>query len=204
MFSCHFTTAARILLVVVWAIFLAVALGIGGYWAAEKKGRSPSVWLVVVGGTVVTSYLVAGLCARQLAGSNAIFTDAGNVAAIAAVAAAPLAGIASGVGLVGWLAFRAPYRLSLSSPLRMYGGFGEVEAGEVLVTFERDALVVRRGEDVRRLPLREISAEVDGEYLAIHVADEASPLMLRGIGDEYADRERGVALVKLIARRLGG
>jgi hypothetical protein len=144
------------------------------------------------------------LCAQELAGSNAIFTGAGGVAAMAAVAAGPLAGLVTGVSLVGWLALRAPYRLSFSSPVRMYGGFDEAESGEVFVSLEDDALVVRRDEEVQRVALRDVAgAEVDGEYVTVRVPGEASPLVLRAIGDEHADREKRVALVSTMAQRLG-
>jgi hypothetical protein len=187
----------------IWSLLLAVGLGLGAYWAAEKKGRSAALWLLVVTGTVLVSDYAARVTAQRLAGSNAIFTDSGSVAAIAMIAAGPLAGILAGAGFLAWLALRAPYRVSFSSRVRMHGGFGGTEPGETFVTLREDKLVLERGDERRTLETNAIdSARVDGEYLEIRVRNEPAPLLLRPIGDEHAEREKRIALVTTLARAL--
>lgn len=187
----------------IWSLCLAVGLGLGAYWAAEKKGRSAALWLLAVTGTVLVSYYAAHVTAQQLAGSNAIFTDSGSVAAIAMIAAGPLAGLVAGAGLLVWLALRAPYRVSFSSRVRMHGGFGGTEPGETFVTLREDKLVLERGDEHRTLEANSVdSARVDGEYLEIRVRNEPTPLLLRPIGEEHAERDKRNALVTTLARAL--
>jgi hypothetical protein len=187
----------------IWSLLFAVGLGLGAYWAAEKKGRSAALWLLVVTGTVLVSDYAARVTAQRLAGSNAIFTDSGSVAAIAMIAAGPLAGILAGAGFLAWLALRAPYRVSFSSRVRMHGGFGGTEPGETFVTLREDKLVLERGDERRTLETNAIdSARVDGEYLEIRVRNEPTPLLLRPIGEEHAERDKRIALVTSLARAL--
>jgi hypothetical protein len=85
----------------------------------------------------------------------------------------------------------------------MYGGFEDEDMREMTVRVDGRALVLVGNDAERRLETNNIQrAEVDGEYLIVHVDDEPSPLKLRPVGDAYKNRERCVALVELMARRL--
>jgi hypothetical protein len=182
--------------------FIAVAVGLGAYWAAEQKGRSPSLWLMLAAGAVFASYTIAYLATQSLASSNVIFTDAGGAVALAMIGAGPTAGIATGIAMIAWL-MRAPASASLSSAIPMYGGFQHEEAAMVSVRVRGRVLVLDTGDIERRIEADRIQrTAVDGEYLVVHVEDEPTALTLRPTGDAYQDRERCVALVQLMAKRL--
>lgn len=185
------------------SVLLAVALGIGAYAAAEKKGRAPSGWLILVACTVLTSYYVASLVAAGLATSNTIFSDSGQVLALAAVLAAPLAGLIAGGSLVAWLGLSAPVAVSLSKPVRMYGGFDGVAPVELHVHFDGNALMVAGDSEHQRLEQHALEgARVDGEYVVINVVGESGPLTLRASGGAPGGREGRVALAEALALRV--
>jgi hypothetical protein len=85
----------------------------------------------------------------------------------------------------------------------MHGGFQHDEPAAAIVRVHGRALVLDTGDIERRIEADRIQrTEVDGEYLVVHVEDEPAALTLRPTGDAYKDRERCVALVQLMARRL--
>lgn len=182
------------------SVFLAVALGIGAYAAAERKGRSPSGWLIVVACVVLASYYVASLLASGLATSNTIFSDSGQVLALAAVLAAPLAGLIAGGSLVAWIGLGAPVAVSFSKPVRMYGGYDGAAPAELWVHFNGNALIVATDSEQQRLERHRLQdAKVDGEYVVIKVVGESGPLMLRASGDAPGGRDGRVALAEALA-----
>jgi hypothetical protein len=183
-------------------VFIVVAVALGAYGVAEQKGRPPLLWMMLAVGVVFASYCVTYLATQSFVSSNVIFTGAGGAAALAVVGAGPIVGAATGISVIAWL-MQAPASASMPSSVQMYGGFEDEDMREMTVRVDGRALVLVGNDAERRLETNNIQrAEVDGEYLIVHVDDEPSPLKLRPVGDAYKNRERCVALVELMARRL--
>ncbi len=172
------------------SVLLAVALGVAAYAAAEKKGRAPGGWLVIVMLSVMASYYAASLVAAGLADSNAIFSSSGGVLALAAVLAAPLAGLGAGGALV---------------PVKMYGGPDGADFAELHVHLDRETLVVtHHGKPTQRVEKSGIeTVTIDGNYLALVFTGSSTPLMLRASGDVPGGRDGRAELTKSLAARLG-
>jgi hypothetical protein len=188
--------------VVIVGALVAIALGFGAYRAAEHRGRSGELWLVLGTGFAFAGYYAGYLAAQSLSSSNAMFTQSGTVVALAAVLAGPLAGLAAGGLLIYWL-LRAPVVASLSAPLRMFGGRDGGDMVELVVRVEEYGLsILRDGQEQRIEKTRIEKAEVDGAYLVLQIMDEPQRLRLRPTGDEYRDREDCAALVERVKQSL--
>jgi hypothetical protein len=183
------------------AVVVALFIGAGTYWAAERSGRSPELWLLIGIGIVLTGYVAMYFVAGTLSTSNDIFTAGGRAGAIAEILAGPLVGIGVGNLVIAWL-LRTPAKPLLSAPIHMFRDDGD-EMIDVSVRFEPRALVVTREGEEQRIEVDATErADVDGVFLVVHVGVDARPLRLRPSGAAARDRTRSVALVELMARRL--